>query len=126
MKKLLSILLFLGIVFTANAQSATVTLDASGSGVSGGRGTGKIVSSKWVLEAGAPASVTYVDATGKAGTDAALKTYAVISKAGTYNFDLTITDDLGNSVSGTMQVVAYGEQRIFIKFAQPKIEVDLK
>lgn len=126
MKKLLFFLIFAATVFTVNAQSATVTLDASGSGVTGGRGTGKITSAKWVLETGAPAPVIYVDATGKAGTDAALKTYAVISKAGTYNFDLTVTDDLGNSVKGTMQVIAYGEQRIIIKFAQPLIEVDLK
>jgi hypothetical protein len=125
--KHLFFLLLTFISLSAFSQSAIAPLDASGSGVTGGDGTGKIVSAVWTVQ-NPPATVTYYsDAAGtQAGTNQALKTYAKITAAGTYNFTLTVTDNLGNTTTGNVQVIAYGVQTIEIKIAQPVIKAYLK
>lgn len=127
MKKLLSILFLVAISFAANAQSAMVHLDASGSGVSGGRGNGSIVSSVWTVDS-PPAPVNYyLDSLAtKPTSNKGLSVWAKVTAAGTYDFKLTVTDNLNNSTSGIIRAIAYGEQKIIIKFAAPLIEVDLK
>lgn len=128
MKKLLFIILSIVISFTMQAQSAMVHLDASGSGVKGGRGDGKIVSSTWTV-VNPPGAVTYyLDslATKPTTNKGGLNLWAKITVAGTYDFGLLVVDNLNNTKSGTMRVVAYGAQVIYILFASPLIEVDLK
>jgi hypothetical protein len=39
---------------------------------------------------------------------------------------LTVTDNLGNTTTGNVQVIAYGVQTIEIKIAQPVIKAYLK
>lgn len=126
MKKLLFLLLTF-ISLSAFSQSAMIHLDASGSGVSGGRGNGTIVSSIWTV-ATPPASVSYyLDSLAtKPTTNTGLNVWAKVTAAGTYDFQLTIKDNLNNSASGTIRAIAYGKQVITIIFAAPLIEVDLK
>jgi hypothetical protein len=126
MKKLFSILLSAVISFAANAQTAVIVpLDATGSGVSGGDGTGKIVSATWA-GVDLPAPAPFVDSTGKAGTNQGLVTYVAINKVGTYNFELTIKDNRGTVTKGTMQVIAKEGQHTIIIFVKPIVTVYLQ
>lgn len=119
MKKLLTIILFAAISFAANAQTATVTLDASGSGVSGGDGTGKIVSANWTVQGTPPAAVTFSAPT-------ALVTSVTVTKDGTYDFLLTVTDNLNQVTTGVIELDVFKQQIINIKFAAVKISTILK
>lgn len=125
MKKLISILIFAAIAFTTNAQSAIVPLDASGSVVTGGDGTGKIVSASWAATT-SPYAISFTDSSGNTGTNQGLKTYVKITKGGTYVMTLTVTDNLGNNTTGDVQIIAYDAQKIEIRFVAPIIKAYLK
>lgn len=125
MKKLLIILFLAAIHFAAHSQTVIVPLDATGSGVTGGDNTGKIVSATWAgVDLPAPAPFVTID--GKTGTNTGLLTYVAISKVGTYNFELTIKDNLGKITKGTMQVIAKEGQHTIIIFVKPIVTIYLQ
>jgi|SRR6185312_882356 len=104
MKHLFIFLFAIIMAFTVNAQSATITLDGTNSGVTGGiAGTAKIVSYQWAVQATPPAPITFSAAT-------AVKTDVTFTKAGTYNITLTVTDNLGQPATATQTVIVYDKQ----------------
>lgn len=103
MKHLTFLFFALVFAFAVNAQSATTTLDGTGSGVTGGiAGTAKLVSYSWAVQ-NPPAPVTFSAPT-------AVTTDATFTKAGTYNIVLTVTDDLGQTAAATLTVIVYEQQ----------------
>lgn len=125
MKKLLFLFCLTALSFAVHAQTAVIVkLDARGSSVTGGDNTGKIVSAVWAGQ-NLPSPAPFVDSTGKTGTNQGLLTWVAINQVGTYNFQLTITDNRGTVTQGTMQVIAKQGQKTLIIFVQPIITIYL-
>lgn len=102
MKRLLVLLLSLLAFSSINAQVST-QLDGTGSYVSGGNGSGKIVSYSWVLQANPPAAVTIIN------SDKAVSTVTFTQK-GDYYFLLTVTDNNGINSSAIDTVTVFAGQ----------------
>lgn len=119
MKRILLVSLFALMSILATAQTGTATLDASGSTISGGDGTGKIVSYAWVLQGSAAAPVVYVNPN-------SAKTDVTFTTAGQYTFAVTEKDNLGNVATGTVIVDVYNKQSIIVNVANSHIQVILK
>ena len=103
--KLFLIALFSFTSLFACAQSGTGNLDASKSSIIGGDGTGKIVSATWAPQGNLPGPATIANAN-------AIVTTVTVSVPGSYTFQVTLKDNLGNVATTTVTLQAYLQQGI--------------
>ena len=115
MKKVLFISLFALMSIFANAQTGTGTLTATSS-VSGGDGTGSIVSTSWAVQGTPPAPVTI------ATPNAATTTFTV-SAPGVYTFVATVKDNLGNIATATWIATAYLQQSVNVDVSKSTLKI---
>lgn len=115
MKKLLFSIIFIATFFVAKAQSGTGTIDATPLvTITGGDGTGTVVSALWSIQGTPPGTVVLSAANN-------LKTNVTVTAIGTYNLLLTVKDNLGNTATGVFIVNAYFSQGINIKVTVTQI-----
>ncbi len=120
MKKLLFIFLLLAVSTAIKAQSATFTYDATNDiTIQGGDGTGTIVSTQWTVVGTPPSTVQFTNPTSKILT-------ATVTKDGTYTFQLTAKDNLGNVATATITGIAYAKQVIIINLKVTQLSQQIK
>lgn len=120
MKKLLFFFFLIAASFVAKSQSATFVYDATNDiTIQGGDGTGTIVSTQWSVVGTPPSTVQFTNPTSKILT-------ATVTKEGTYTFQLTAKDNLGNVVTATLIGIAYAKQTIIINLKVTKLAAQIK
>lgn len=120
MKHFIILLFAMIVAFASNAQTGTGTLDETGITVTGGDGTGQIVSTVWTVQGTPPAPVTF-------SAPNAVKTDVTVTKSGDYTFLFTAKDNLGNVATTTWTAHVYDKQVIIIDASKSRvISIQLK